>query len=278
MSERTGVSINIKELNHRYNSKCPLTFDKVDIQAEPGESLVIIGRSGCGKSTLLHILAGLLDKSSGTCQINGKDVKEPSSRWVMMFQAPHLFPWMTVEQIVGIGLRFAGWPKDKIQTRVNEAIKLVSLEEYAKKNTQDLSGGQQQRVALARSLVMEPEMLLLDEPFSALDAFTRSSLQRDVRAISKQLGVNIVMVTHDIDEAVIMADRALVMAGSPGKIMHDVKVELDDPRERQNPEVQAMRTQLMQIFRDAAGAPTDGANMDVGDETATAETESLGMN
>ncbi len=279
MSEHTGVSINIKELTHRYNSKCPLTFDKVDIQAAPGESLVIIGRSGCGKSTLLHILAGLLNKSGGTSQINGKDIKEPSSRWVMMFQAPHLFPWMTVEQIVGIGLRFAGWPKDKTQTRVYDAIKLVNLEEYAKKNTQDLSGGQQQRVALARSLVMEPEMLLLDEPFSALDAFTRATLQRDVRAISKQLGVNLVMVTHDIDEAVIMADRALIMAGSPCKIMHDVKVGLEDPRERQNPEVQAMRAQLMQLFHAAAGAaPTDSTNMEVGDEITAAETESLGIN
>ena len=253
MADRIGVHININDLTHRYNPRCPLTFDKVNVEAEPGEALVIIGRSGCGKSTLLHILAGLLNKTSGTVRLNNEDVKEPSSRWVMMFQAPHLFPWMTVEQIVGIGLRFARWPEDKIRERVTEAINIVSLEEFAKNNTQDLSGGQQQRVALARSLVMEPEMLLLDEPFSALDAFTRATLQKDVRAISKQLGFNLVMVTHDIDEAVIMADRALVMAGSPGKIMHDVKVDLPDPRDRQNPDVQAMRAQLMQVFHDAAG-------------------------
>ncbi|MCB1725653.1 MAG: ABC transporter ATP-binding protein, partial [Gammaproteobacteria bacterium] len=122
----------------------------------------------------------------------------------------------------------------------------------AKKNTQDLSGGQQQRVALARSLVMEPEMLLLDEPFSALDAFTRASLQLDVRQIAKKLGINIVMVTHDIDEAVLMADRALVMAGSPGKIVHDLKIDLDDPRDREDPAVQEYRKQLMQIFEEAS--------------------------
>ncbi len=255
MAERSGVQINVKDLTHQYNPKSPLTFDNVDVQAKPGESLVIIGRSGCGKSTLLHIIAGLLGGYNGTVQIDGKDVKEASSKWIMMFQAPHLFPWMTVEQNVGTGLRFAGWPKDKINERVKEAITLVDMEEYAQKNTQDLSGGQQQRVALARSLVMEPEMLLLDEPFSALDAFTRASLQKDVRAISKQLGFNIVMVTHDIDEAVIMADRTLVMAGSPGKMVHDLKVDLPDPRNRDDETVRSMRSHLMQVFEDAANAP-----------------------
>lgn len=250
-----GVQISIKDLTHRYTAKTPLTFENVDVTAEPGESLVIIGRSGCGKSTLLHILAGLLDKTSGTVRLDGKDVTAPSSQWIMMFQAPHLFPWMSVEQNVGTGLRFAHWPEKKIKERVAEVISLVHLEDFVQNNTQDLSGGQQQRVALARSLVMHPDLLLLDEPFSALDAFTRATLQKDVRAISKQLGFNLVMVTHDIDEAVIMADRALVMAGSPGKIVHDFKVDLDDPRERQDPKVQAERATLMKIFHDAAGVP-----------------------
>ncbi len=258
MADRNGVEINVKNLTHRYTSKTPLTFDNVDMQAEPGESLVIIGRSGCGKSTLLHIIAGLLGGYNGTVQINNKDVKEASSKWIMMFQAPHLFPWMTVEQNVGTGLRFAGWSKDRIRERVNEAISLVHMEENANKNTQDLSGGQQQRVALARSLVMEPEMLLLDEPFSALDAFTRASLQKDVRAISKQLGFNIVMVTHDIDEAVIMADRTLIMAGSPGKMMHDLRVDLPDPRNREDKDVRAKRLELMETFNQAAGSLAGG--------------------
>lgn len=262
MDKRNGVEINIDKLTHRYNAKCPLTFDQVNVQSKPGEALVIIGRSGCGKSTLLHIIAGLLGGHKGTMQLNNKDVTGPSPHWVMMFQAPHLFPWMTVEEIVGVGLRFAKWEKGKIRDRVNEAIKLVELEEFATKNTQDLSGGQQQRVALARSLVMEPELLLLDEPFSALDAFTRAALQKDVRAISKKLGFNLVMVTHDIDEAVIMADRALIMAGKPGKIMHDVRVDLDDPRDRQDPEVQKMRHNLMDLFHEAAGIRTEDDETD----------------
>lgn len=220
-----GVHMKVENLTHRYTPKSPLTFDNVNVEAEPGEALIIIGRSGCGKSTLLHIIAGLLNTTSGKVDIDKRTVTGPSSRWVMMFQAPHLFPWMTVERNVGIGLKFSGWSKDKMKSRIDEAISLVHLDDYAKNNVQDLSGGQQQRVALARSLVMEPEMLLLDEPFSALDTFTRTSLQKDVRSITKKLGINLVMVTHDIDEAVLMADRSLIMAGSPGKIMHDIRID-----------------------------------------------------
>ncbi len=256
-----GVHIRIDQLSHRYTHKSPLTFEGVSICAEPGEALTIIGRSGCGKSTLLHVIAGLLPHTMGKVQLNEEDVMAPSSRWVMMFQAPHLFPWMNVRQNVGIGLRFANWSSDRIRARVDEALELVNLEEFAHKNTLDLSGGQQQRVALARSLVMEPEMLLLDEPFSALDAFTRTTLQRDVRQISKQLGINLVMVTHDIDEAILMGDRALVMAGSPGKIVHDFKVDLPDPRERGDSLMQELRTRLMQVFHDAAHAPDAGEPM-----------------
>lgn len=269
-----GVHIEIQELTHRYTPKSPLTFQRVDVEAEPGEALVIIGRSGCGKSTLLHILAGLLSPTSGSVKLDKKLVKAPSPRWVMMFQAPHLFPWMTVTQNVGIGLRFAHWPQAEIDARVAEAINLVDLNDYTQNNVQDLSGGQQQRVALARSLVMEPELLLLDEPFSALDAFTRSSLQHDVRSIAKELGINLVMVTHDIDEAVLMADRALIMAGAPGKIMHDIRVDLPDPRERQDSAVQSTRMHLMETFQEAANAGVP--NIGAGDHTAS-ETLEVGI-
>ena len=259
-----GVRIKIQDLSHRYTAKSPITFDKVNLESPPGEVLAIIGRSGCGKSTLLHILAGLLNYTSGTVRLDDA-VEKPSPRWVMMFQAPHLFPWMKVSQNVGTGLRFAGWKEAKIKERVDEALALVDLQDYADNNVQDLSGGQQQRVALARSLVMEPELLLLDEPFSALDAFTRASLQRDVRSIAKRLGFNVVIVTHDIDEAVIMADRAVIMAGSPGKIVHELEVDLEDPRERQDSAVQAMRARLMGAFEDAAKVA--GASGRAADET-----------
>jgi ABC-type nitrate/sulfonate/bicarbonate transport system ATPase subunit len=258
-----GVHIKIQALSHRYSARSPVTFDNVNLDSEHGEVLAIIGRSGCGKSTLLHILAGLLHPTSGMVHLDDVQVEKTSPRWVMMFQAPHLFPWMKVSQNVGTGLRFAGWKEAKIRERVDEALSLVDLQDYADNNVQDLSGGQQQRVALARSLVMEPELLLLDEPFSALDAFTRSSLQHDVRSIAKRLGFNVVIVTHDIDEAVLMADRALIMAGSPGKIYDELEVDLADPRERQDPAVQAMRARLMEAFQQAANAQAGAAPKDV---------------
>lgn len=253
-----GEHIKIQDLTHRYSAGSPFTFERVNVEAKPGEALAIIGRSGCGKSTLLHIVAGLLAPTSGKVYLGGTLVEGPSPRWVMMFQAPHLFPWMRVTQNVGIGLRFAGWPQKRIDERVNEVLELVELQDFANNNVQDLSGGQQQRVALARSLVMEPELLLLDEPFSALDAFTRATMQRDVRSIAKRLGINLVIVTHDIDEAVLMADRALIMAGSPGKIYDELEIDLPNPRERQDPTVQAMRARLMEAFHKAAGGPPPG--------------------
>jgi len=255
-----GTQIDIEGLTHRYNPQCPVTFNEINLKSPPGEALAIIGRSGCGKSTLLHILAGILRPTEGKVLLDGTSVNAPSPRWVMMFQAPHLFPWMTVSENVGVGLTFGRWTQAEIHERVTEAIELVELQDYAESNVQDLSGGQQQRVALARSLVMEPEILLLDEPFSALDAFTRASLQKDVRSIAKRMGFNIVMVTHDIDEAVIMADRAVIMAGSPGNIVHELDIDLPDPREREDPAVQDLRGRLMSTFQTAANVvETDSA-------------------
>jgi NitT/TauT family transport system ATP-binding protein len=247
-----GTNIKIEGLTHRYSSRSGVTFNRVDLESPAGEALAIIGRSGCGKSTLLHIVAGLLKYTEGSVKLDGVPIDSPSPKWVMMFQAPHLFPWMTVQQNVGVGLTFGRWSKRETEERVSEAIRLVELQDFAQSNVQDLSGGQQQRVALARSLVMEPELLLLDEPFSALDAFTRASLQHDVRAISKRLGFNIIIVTHDIDEAVIMADRAVIMAGSPGSIVREMDVDLPDPRDRHDPRVQNLRGHLMEAFQQAA--------------------------
>lgn len=268
-----GVEINIHGLGYRYNTRGNPTFTNLQLQSRRGEALAIIGRSGCGKSTLLHIIAGLNRPTEGVIEFDGKKVDGPSSRWVMMFQAPHLYPWMKVSQNVGVGLKFAGWPEKEKAERVAEALRLVELQDYAEVSVQDLSGGQQQRVALARSLVMEPELLLLDEPFSALDAFTRSSLQRDVRSIAKKLGFNLIIVTHDIDEAILMADRAVIMAGAPGKIVTEFEVPLPDPRQRQDPAVQAMRSRLMDAFHSAAGKPT-GADAH-GEEDVDTDSESV---
>jgi NitT/TauT family transport system ATP-binding protein len=275
-----GVHLKTEALSYRYSTRSNFAFEDVNIETKPGEAVVIIGRSGCGKSTLLQVVAGLLPPAQGSVHLDGELVQAPSPRWVMMFQAPHLFPWMRVTQNVGIGLRFAGWAPEKVRERVMDTLRLVDLAAFADANVQDLSGGQQQRVALARSLVMEPELLLLDEPFSALDAFTQGALQRDVRNIVKELGVSLIMVTHDIDEAVLMADRTLIMAGSPGRIVQSVPVDIDGERERDDPGILAIRRHVMECFEAAEAALGGGrpAGSGNGTEKPTAkfatETES----
>lgn len=222
-----GAEVRLHGVSHAYNRRDGVVLDGIDLKVKRGEVLALIGRSGSGKSTLLHIVSGLTQPTDGAVWINGDRVNKPSPRWVMMFQSPSLYPWMSVAGNAGLGLRFAGkMDAEARQARVMEVLRLVDLAEFADRNVQDLSGGQQQRVALARSLATEPDLLLLDEPFSALDAFTRASLQADVRRIAKRLGLTLVLVTHDVGEAVIMADRGVFLSSGPGRIAADEQVNL----------------------------------------------------
>lgn len=258
-----GAHILVEDVTHRYRAKAAPVLVDVRFEIQPGQALAIIGRSGCGKSTLLHIIAGLMKPAQGGIYVDGARVHGPSPKWIMMFQQPSLYPWMTVGQNVALGMKFAGVSYAKAQPRVRELLSLVHLDDYLDTNVQDLSGGQQQRVALARSLCTSPEILLLDEPFSALDAFTRAALRRDVRAIAKELGITLVLVTHDIDEAVVMADRALVMDANPGRVRCDTLIDLPDPRSPADPAVQAERERLMGLFEETAGVSlSGGADLD----------------
>lgn len=218
-----GARIDVRGVTHRYRNATEDALSHISLTIPGGEAVAIIGRSGCGKSTLLHIIAGLVKPSHGEVVIDGATVREPSPCWVMMFQQPSLFPWGTVADNVALGLRFNGRMAEA-KTRVAELLDLVELGSLANRNVQDLSGGQQQRVALARSLALSPQALLLDEPFSALDTFTRNTMQRDVRRIARKLGLTLVVVTHDLDEAAMMADRAFIMAANPGRIRTEVVI------------------------------------------------------
>jgi len=240
-----GAHFNVEGVAHRYRNARGFALEGVSLKVEPQEAVALIGRSGCGKSTLLHIMAGLLRPTQGGVHVDGAAVTGPSPSWVMMFQQPSLFPWMSVAQNVALGLRFTNRQKEAPQ-RVAEMLELVELTEFADRNVQDLSGGQQQRVALARSLAPAPKALLLDEPFSALDAFTRVSLQRDVRRIAKELGITLVLVTHDINEAI-------VMTANPGRIF--CEVNLGGGREEAGEGVHLQRTRkaLMEAYEAAAG-------------------------
>ncbi|MEC3862439.1 ABC transporter ATP-binding protein [Mesobacterium sp. TK19101] len=256
----SGAHLAVMGLSHAYKKSDGLVLKDINFEVRPGEVMALLGRSGCGKSTLLHMLAGLTVPSQGEVVINGNTVKGPSSKWVMMFQAPSLYPWMTVAQNAALGLRFTRRTFE-IATRVPEVLELVELGAFADRNAQDLSGGQQQRVALARSLATKPELLLLDEPFSALDAFTRRALQRDVRAIARDLGLTMVIVTHDVSEAVLMADRVLVLDANPGRIAEDTMVMLsDEQRQGGSDEFKEEHARLMRIYTEVAHGDVEEDN------------------
>ncbi|WP_421851611.1 ABC transporter ATP-binding protein [Oricola sp.] len=247
-----GAHLAVETVSHTYRRGRQQALAGIDLEVNPGEALALVGRSGCGKSTLLHIMSGLIAPSAGKVYVDGLKVEEPSPKWVVMFQQPSLYPWMTVAQNVALGLRFTG-RSGEIATRVPEMLRLVELSDYADRNVQDLSGGQQQRVALARSLAPSPKILFLDEPFSALDAFTRSSLQRDVRRIAKELGITLVLVTHDLAEAVIMAERAVVLSANPGRVRDIVPIDLDNRDDLRTPEYARARARLAAAYETAAG-------------------------
>jgi NitT/TauT family transport system ATP-binding protein len=242
-----GARITIDYITHHYRGQTQPTLDGIEMSIEAGESIALIGQSGCGKSTLLHMLAGLLTPSEGCVRIHGHMVTKPSPRWNMMFQKPSLYPWMTVRENASLGLIFQGQRKGMRQ-RVDRLLETVGLAEKADTNVQALSGGQQQRVALARSLATDPEVLLLDEPFSALDAFTRVSLQDEVTRLVRERGLTLVLVTHDIEEAVAMADRVMVMSSNPGRIASILDIPIATPRDRTSHQFVDIKAELMTYF------------------------------
>lgn len=242
--------ISIDYITHTYKGQVAPTLSDIALTIEPGEKVALIGRSGCGKSTLLHMLAGLLIPTDGCVRIHGRQVTRPSAKWNMMFQKPSLYPWMNVHQNASLGLTLAG---QKDPEKIDSLLALVGLSDKSDANVQSLSGGQQQRVALARSLATSPELLLFDEPFSALDAFTRSSLQDEVARIVSQEGLTMVIVTHDIEEAAAMADRVLVMSANPGRIVGEVRIDLPFPRDRASQEFSRERESLMKTFDHLVG-------------------------
>ncbi|MDE2167439.1 MAG: ABC transporter ATP-binding protein [Alphaproteobacteria bacterium] len=248
--------IKVEGLAHHYG-RARSVLESVTFGVDKGEIVAVVGRSGGGKSTLLQLIAGFVRPAAGRIFVGGKPVVAPTRACILMFQEPSLYPWMNVAQNIAIGLDFAGLGRGA-KPRVAELLKLVQLEESADTNVQRLSGGQQQRVAFARALAPQPEVLLLDEPFSGLDPLTRVDLQREVREIARRLGLTVVIVSHDFDEAVTLADRVLVLAGRPGRIVGEVAVAIDGVRNRDTMEFRRIRARLADLFHtaDRSLAPT----------------------
>ncbi|MGI8527292.1 MAG: ABC transporter ATP-binding protein [Pseudolabrys sp.] len=207
-------------------------LDAVNIEVGPGEVVAVVGGSGCGKSTLLRAISGLDTPSQGSVMLDGVPITAPQENIGIIFQEPRLLPWLTVAQNVGFGLDDR--PRAERKARVAEALVRVGLADKADNWPRELSGGQAQRVAIARALVPHPAVLLLDEPFSALDAFTRVDLQDHLLNLWADTKPTLILVTHDVEEAIVLADRILVMKPQPGRIFDEIEADLPRPRDRQS--------------------------------------------
>jgi nitrate ABC transporter ATP-binding subunit len=216
----------------------------VDVTISKGEFVCMIGASGCGKSTLLRIIAGFEEPTTGHVLIDGKPVTGPGSDRGMVFQDYALFPWMTVRQNISFGPRQRHLAREEVDRTTDEFVKMVGLERVADRSPNQLSGGMKQRVAIARVLANNANILLMDEPFGALDALTREQLQNELLQIWKRTGVTTIFVTHSVEEAVLLADRVLVMSAGPGRIDSDFRIDLARPRDVSSPEFNALRRDI----------------------------------
>ena len=213
------------------NDEVTHALNAIDLSLRSGEFVSLVGPSGCGKSTILRLVAGLIMPTTGKITVDGKEITEPSPERGMMFQKSTLFPWLTVEKNIAFSLKMQGKLKGN-EEKVEHMLKVIGLESFRNDYPGQLSGGMAQRVALMRSLINEPDILLLDEPLGALDAFTRMNMQDEILKIWKEKGQLALMVTHDVDEAVYMGTRVIVMDSNPGRVVGDIKIAEGYPRDR----------------------------------------------
>ena len=225
----------------------------VTLEVAAGEMVSLVGPSGCGKSTLLRLIAGLDTPTAGELWVGSQRITGPSAERGLVFQDPNLFPWLTVRRNVESGLRARGLLREK-RADVDEFLRLVGLDGFGRSYPHQLSGGMAQRAALARALVNHPKVLLLDEPLGALDAFTRMRMQDEVLRIWEARGTTMVLVTHDIDEAIYMSDRIVIMTPRPGRIERVIDVRLDRPRQRNSSRFLELRAEILEMLHFAGRA------------------------
>lgn len=243
-------TIDIQHVNKHFNVKGqPLkVLDNISLSIQPGEFISIVGSSGCGKSTLLRMLIGLEADYEGDILLDGQRIQGTSLNRGIVFQEHRLFPWLTVEQNVGLGLLNGPGTQAEKDKNVQAHIALVGLKGFEKAYPHQLSGGMSQRVAIARALVNRPEVLLLDEPFGALDALTRTRLQQELQRIWQAEGITAILVTHDVEEAVYLGDRVVIMQPRPGRIKRIVDVQLPRPRDRGTADFAAIKDDILSEF------------------------------
>ncbi len=257
-------TLRIDHLSKQYAVKgAPLpVLEDITLTVDPGEFVNIVGSSGCGKSTLLRLIVGLEEDYQGEVLQGGQRVVGTSLERGIVFQEHRLFPWLNVEQNIALGLLNAGFSEAEKARSVREHIALVGLEGFETAHPHQLSGGMSQRVTIARALVSRPEVLLLDEPFGALDALTRAHLQQELHHIWQAEGITMILVTHDVEEAVYLGDKVVVMAPRPGRIRRIVPVELGHPRDRTGLAFARIKEDVLAEFSGEAEAATAARHAD----------------
>jgi NitT/TauT family transport system ATP-binding protein len=246
--EARGVSV---EYDLSREKSTLIALEDFNLEVREGEFLAVVGPSGCGKSTFLNVVAGLVEPAAGEVKVYGKPVTGPEPDRAVVFQDYALMPWRTVEKNVRFGLEMQGRIDSTTKDKVAHYIKLVGLTGFENSYPRELSGGMRQRVGLARALVTEPRLLLMDEPFAAVDAMTREIMQEELTKIVATTGQPIIFITHGVDEAVTLADRIAVVTNRPGRIKEIIDVDLPRPRSRasrQLPEFQALRERVWQLL------------------------------
>ena len=240
-----SVQIQVAEKSFPVEQRKKLVLDQIDLTLQKGDFLTVIGPSGCGKSTLLKIVAGLDTDYSGLVHVNDRQIIKPGIAQGFIFQEHRLFPWMTVEQNIAAELSLKN---PEVRRKVDEMLEIVRLKGYEKAYPNEISGGMSQRVAIARALIRNPEILLLDEPFGALDAFTRQHLQDVLVDIWQRKKITMILVTHDIDEAIYLGTEIAILRANPGELQKLIPVELGYPRARTGVSYQAIRQKVLQEF------------------------------
>ncbi|MGJ0191614.1 ABC transporter ATP-binding protein [Pantoea sp. RRHST58] len=249
-TQAAGVNIDIENVSHHFTlegSDLPV-LENISLQVRPGEFVALLGPSGCGKSTLLRLLAGLEQPASGVLAEEGRAITAPHPSRVVVFQDPTLYPWRTVYDNVGLGLQIRGESKQAAQTRIDAMLRRVGLQEFARAWPHQLSGGMAQRAALARALVNHPRLLILDEPLGKLDSLTRLRMQQEIVDLWQEQNFTTLMVTHDVEEALVMANRVVVFSSRPARVLDVIEVEQAYPRRRDDPALVALRSRVLTLL------------------------------
>ena len=244
-----GAHIDVRNVSHWFDlpGGALQVIDDLDLTIAPGEFVALLGPSGCGKSTLLRLVAGLEPATAGSLLQDGKPITRPDPSRIVVFQDPTLFPWRTVWDNVALGLQARGLLRAQ-RHRVDEALKLVGLETFAKAFPHQLSGGMAQRVALARALVNDPSVLILDEPLGKLDSLTRLTMQTELVDLWQRSGFSVLLVTHDVEEALFMAQRVVVFTDRPARIKQVLVNDLPYPRHRGDPRLAELRREALALL------------------------------